>query len=230
MMDLQQLSAPFDPSKVSWRVGATTKNKSKGMALAYIDARDVMERLDDVCGIGNWQCKYSHAGQKTICDIGIRINNEWVWKANGAGDSDVEAEKGAASDAFKRAAVVWGVGRYLYDIKSPWVELNQYKQFANPNDPAFARALGQNPASQRTTSNPQTQEEVGEVLDWAQVAADLILKIKQTDHGPDLGTLKETGQYVDFKNRAPQDLVNQVVLALKERANDLVEASKARAA
>jgi hypothetical protein len=49
---------------------------------------------------------------------------EWVWKANGAGNSDVEAEKGACSDAFKRAAVLWGIGRYLYDLDSPWVALN----------------------------------------------------------------------------------------------------------
>jgi len=48
---------------------------------------------------------------------------EWIWKADGAGDTDVEAEKGAISDAFKRAAVKWGVGRYLYDLDSPWVAL-----------------------------------------------------------------------------------------------------------
>jgi hypothetical protein len=48
-----------------------------------------------------------------------------VWKSDGAGDSDVEAEKGAVSDAFKRAAVKWGVGRYLYDLDSPWVALEK---------------------------------------------------------------------------------------------------------
>lgn len=91
------------------------------MALAYIDARDVMERLDAVCGPGGWQCSYPHANGKTVCSIGIKVGDEWIWKANGAGDTDFEAEKGALSDAFKRAAVMWGIGRYLYDVASPWV-------------------------------------------------------------------------------------------------------------
>jgi hypothetical protein len=46
-----------------------------------------------------------------------------VVKSNGAGDTDVEGPKGALSDAFKRAAVLWGIGRYLYSLESPWVAL-----------------------------------------------------------------------------------------------------------
>lgn len=122
-INLSSLVAPFKPSQVSWRVGATNKEKTKGLALAYVDARDVMERLDNACGPANWQCRYPHANGKTVCEVGIKIDGEWVWKADGAGDSDVEAEKGALSDAFKRAAVRWGIGRYLYDIASPWVEI-----------------------------------------------------------------------------------------------------------
>lgn len=123
-MGLELLSAPFHPSKISWRVGSTKADKTKGMALAYIDARDVMERLDEAVGPENWQRRYTHADKKTICEIGIKVDSgEWVWKSDGAGDSDIEAEKGAISDAFKRAAVNWGIGRYLYDIESPWVEL-----------------------------------------------------------------------------------------------------------
>ena len=121
-----RLKAPFHPDKVSWRVGATNKDKTKGMALAYIDARDVYERLDEVVGPANWQNRYPHAGTKTCCDIALRIDGEWVWKSNGAGDSDHEAEKGAFSDGFKRAAVCWGIGRYLYDLDSPWVEIEAY--------------------------------------------------------------------------------------------------------
>jgi Rad52/22 family double-strand break repair protein len=125
MIDLAALAAPFAPDRVSWRVGSTTKDKSKGMALAYIDARDVMGRLDEVCGPAGWQNRYSHAEGTTICEIGILCADTWVWKADGAGDTDVEKEKGALSDAFKRAAVRWGIGRYLYDVDSPWVLLEE---------------------------------------------------------------------------------------------------------
>jgi hypothetical protein len=89
-----------------------------------------MDRLDEVCGPGGWQCRYSHANAKTVCDIGIKCGDEWVWKANGAGDTDVEGEKGALSDALKRAAVVWGIGRYLYSFPAIWAKIRpQAKSF-----------------------------------------------------------------------------------------------------
>lgn len=127
MLDLKALALPFPVTQISWRVGSTTADKTKGMALAYIDARDVMERLDDVCGPDGWQDTYPHAGTKTVCSIGIWCGAErgWVYKSNGAGDTDHEAEKGALSDAFKRAGVMWGIGRYLYNLPSPWVAIKQ---------------------------------------------------------------------------------------------------------
>ncbi|TGP34048.1 hypothetical protein EN828_10270 [Mesorhizobium sp. M2D.F.Ca.ET.185.01.1.1] len=124
MIHLAKLRDPFPPDIIEWRVGSTSKDKSKGLALAYITARDVMQRLDEVCGPENWQCDYPHAGSKTVCRIGIKVGEEWIWKANGAGDTDIESEKGALSDAFKRAAVLWGIGQYLYDLESPWVTLD----------------------------------------------------------------------------------------------------------
>lgn len=120
-----RLSAPFMPEEIDWRVGSTNGDKTKGMALAYMDARAVMDRLDNSCGPQNWQCQYTPAGPIMICSIGIKFD-DWVWKQDGAGATDFEGEKGAMSDAFKRAAVRWGVGRYLYDIKAPWVAIQQF--------------------------------------------------------------------------------------------------------
>lgn len=130
-MNIQDLKKPFDPKRISWRVGSMNADKTKGMALAYLDSRDVQDRLDEVCGPENWQCRYQLLGKTTVCEIGILLPqpagegkiHDWVWKADGAGESDIEAEKGAMSDSFKRSAVKWGVGRYLYDLDSPWVEI-----------------------------------------------------------------------------------------------------------
>jgi len=92
------------------------------MALAYLDARDVMDRLDEVCGPENWQSLFDETPRgRVICRLGIRIGDDWVYKSDGAGDTDVEGEKGGISDALKRAAVSWGIGRYLYRLDSPWV-------------------------------------------------------------------------------------------------------------
>lgn len=122
-MNLQHLHAPFPPNEIEWRVGSTKQDKSSGLALAYLTARHVMERLDEVCGAGNWQDRYEFHGKRTVCYLSIRIDGEWVTKADGAGDSEVEAEKGAISDALKRAAVKWGIGRYLYSLGNTWVDL-----------------------------------------------------------------------------------------------------------
>lgn len=117
---LSKLAKPFPESEISWRVGATNSDKTKGIALAYIDARNVMDRLDSVVGAENWQAEYPFPG---CCRIGIFLNGQWVWKSNGAGETDVEGEKGQYSDAYKRAAVLWGIGRYLYALPNSWVEL-----------------------------------------------------------------------------------------------------------
>lgn len=128
LRDLEaELAEPFLTENISWRVGSTNRDKTKGMALAYMDARDVMERLDGVMGIGNWQDRYINAGNgKTCCEIGLYLDGHWVWKSDGAGDTGMEGDKGAFSDAFKRAAVRWGIGRYLYDLKAPWVEIEAF--------------------------------------------------------------------------------------------------------
>lgn len=135
------LAAPFRPDQVSWRVGSVKKDGTAAMALAFIDARDVMDRLDEVCGPANWQDRYPHVDKKTVCEIDIYIEGRgWVTKSDGAGDSDIEAEKGALSDAFKRAAVRWGIGRYLYHLPSPWVKIDQYKKIL-PEEMAKLQAL-----------------------------------------------------------------------------------------
>lgn len=135
-MNLDLLSKPFPPDRISWRLGSTNGDKTKGMALAYIDARDVMSRLDEACG-PYWQAEYVPMPNGTCCcRIGIKIDNEWVWRSNGSmniSDSDKAdakemAEKGSYSDAFKRAAVLWGIGQYLYDLDSPWVDIEPMGQ------------------------------------------------------------------------------------------------------
>lgn len=119
------LSEPFPVEYLEWRVGSTNGDKTKGMALAYIDARAVMDRLDTVCGPDGWQANYSAGMSNSIvCNIGVLMpDGSWLWKADGAGATDFEGEKGALSDAFKRAGVRWGIGRYLYDLKAPWVAI-----------------------------------------------------------------------------------------------------------
>lgn len=106
-IDWAALQAPFVPR---WRV-QSVKN---GMAImvAYVDARQVAIRLDEVVGPENWANNYDP--ETGLGTIGIKIAEEWVFKSDVGTESNIEKIKGRASDAFKRAAVIWGIGRDLY--------------------------------------------------------------------------------------------------------------------
>jgi len=122
MIDLAKLLEPFPKDAVSWRAQHFTSDGTSALALAYIDARDVFNRLDDVCGQHGWSNEISETAKgRIICRLGINIEDKWIYKSDGAGDTDVESEKGAISDAIKRAGVLWGIGRYLYDLDAVWV-------------------------------------------------------------------------------------------------------------
>ena len=105
--------------------------------VAYIDARDVQDKLDEVCGAAFWQCKYSEHKGNLFCSIGIDVDKDgtcWTWKSDCGTESNVEKQKGEASDAFKRAAVMWGVGIFLYSKKI--IRLDVIKKNGK-NVPAF---------------------------------------------------------------------------------------------
>lgn len=120
-IDFKALRAPFSPDYVQWRVGNVSKDGSKCTLLAYIDARAVMDRLDEVVGPENWSDRYTDLKDSGVaCTLSVKVNGEWVSKEDAAEESDIEAVKGGRSDAFKRAAVKWGIGRYLYDLDADW--------------------------------------------------------------------------------------------------------------
>jgi len=106
----ESLQAPFIPR---WRVQSVKDGNA--ICVPYIDARAVHERLDEVLTPANWQNNYQ--ADLGVSTIGILIDNDWVFKSDVGTDSKVEAIKGKASDAFKRAAVIWGIGRNLYSIQ-----------------------------------------------------------------------------------------------------------------
>ena len=116
-----------------WRVQSFSKSSQTASCVAYIDARDVMDILDQVVGTENWQSDFKEIKGNLYAGVGIRLNNsiEWVWKWDCGTESNTEKEKGEASDAFKRAAVKWGVGRFLYDIPIQYVKSNEKKTASN---------------------------------------------------------------------------------------------------
>lgn len=125
-LELLKESIPF-----KWRVQNFSKNSAIASCVAYIDARDVMDMLDAVVGSENWQSDYKEVKGNLYAGIGIKIKDDWVWKWDVGTEANSEKQKSEASDSFKRAAVKWGVGRFLYDIPVQYVKTNEKKKDDN---------------------------------------------------------------------------------------------------
>lgn len=107
-----------------WKVQAVSKAKPVATCVPYVDARDVERLLDDVCGQQGWQNEYYQVKNTLYCKIGIKCDDGWIWKSNAGAESAYDKEKGEASDAFKRAGVKWGIGRFLYGTKPRFCPTN----------------------------------------------------------------------------------------------------------
>ena len=101
--------------------------KENGLVLLlYKDARVDMNILDETVGSSNWQREHYECKGNLFCRVGIGISRqdgtcEWVWKSDCGTESNTEAQKGEASDSFKRACFNWGIGRELYTAPFTWI-------------------------------------------------------------------------------------------------------------
>ena len=140
-MNLKDLAAPFPAMDVEWRVQSSGKKGDRLWAkvLAYITNRAIMNRLDEVCGPGGWSNEYKEGpGGGVLCGITVLIPGESngnpalleLTKWDGAENTQIESVKGGLSDAMKRAAVQWGIGRYLYKLDAGWAEINDKGAFS----------------------------------------------------------------------------------------------------
>jgi hypothetical protein len=129
---------------VEWRIGQsgeTRDGKPWAKVLAYLTARAVQDRLDEVFGVFGWSVEYREwqakdGHQAQICRITVNVGNDSdrpfdrmiIYKEDGAESTDIESVKGGLSSAFKRAAVALGIGRYLYDLGDTWAECSTEKR------------------------------------------------------------------------------------------------------
>ena len=147
---LNEFGKPFSVDDISWKIQSKTKDGKKGMVVPFLDARAISNRLDEVVGQNNWKDSYEKWHTYTqkargydddkiiesqLCTIFIydEERSEWIGKTDGAENTDFESIKGGISDAFKRAAVKWNIGRYLYQFEGKWIDLEeQYGKMVIP--------------------------------------------------------------------------------------------------
>lgn len=121
-MNLGKLSEPLNIDQIEFRVQSVNKG-GYATILAYKDARVDMQRLDEVCGPLNWKREHSRDNHNCTVSIWSAEAGHWVGKEDTGTESNAEAQKGLASDSFKRACFNWGIGRELYDYPAIQVKL-----------------------------------------------------------------------------------------------------------
>ena len=133
---LRLLSRPFAPIDIEWRIqqAGFSQRGPWARVLAYVTNRAIMNRLDEIVGPSYWKNEYTQLSDHSmLCGISIKVINdiedEWITKWDGADNTQIEATKGGLSNAMKRAAVQWGIGRYLYQLDENWAKFSEHGHF-----------------------------------------------------------------------------------------------------
>jgi hypothetical protein len=217
----------FDPDEVKWKPQSVKGNRA--LAICYVDARCVMDRLDDVVGVAGWQTQYQQVGPASFeCRLSVRIDGEWIIKTDVGNTSDQPDEgdqvKAAYSDAIKRAAVHFGIGRYLYRLGHQWCDYDpQKRQFVKtPELPRWAIP--------EKYHKPVTASTASKTIEPAPVIskADRILALIKTVVGQKGGDLNEIiaktcKQYgvstlADLPNKAADEVLQRLNSKITELA------------
>lgn len=199
----EALAAPFDPGEVKFKAQAVSGNRA--LAVPFVDARVVQDRLDAVLGVMGWQDSYECLPDgAVVCRLRIRLGTEWITKEDVGGQSEQPDEgdrrKAAFSDALKRAAVKLGIGRYLYRQKPQWVDYDpQKRQFLKP--PALPVTSPTNHRAPATPATPRPRPAPSPATNGKRKPADgLELYRRLEDHERVLVRegLCDEGEFLDF--------------------------------
>lgn len=183
---IQALGKPWPAQDIKWLLRTTSKKKvdrkypegTRGMFLAYIDARMAAQRLDDVFGPFNWETSFQILDEtKHIIECTVTVttphNNRRISKMDVGypnSNNDDEPMKSAYSDAFKRACVMWGIGRFLYDMPEKWLEIDDRgkpKSQSRGSGGGGRRGGGsRGGGSQTRRTGAQTQNAAPSNVDW----------------------------------------------------------------
>jgi Rad52/22 family double-strand break repair protein len=189
----EALAAPFEPSDVRFKPAVVSG--SRAMAIAYVDARVIQDRLDDVLGVDGWQDDYECLSDgSVVCRLRLRMGGEWITKVDVGGPSEQpdggDRLKAAFSDALKRAAVKFGIGRYLYRLPSQWLDYDaKRRQFVNaPTLPTWAMAKQAKPVQTPPAPAPTPRKPAAKLTAHAMPANGAELQRRLYDYDARLAT------------------------------------------
>ncbi|MCB0720057.1 MAG: hypothetical protein KDD65_16540 [Bacteroidetes bacterium] len=136
--DLSELRGFFPESEIIWRPASYTADRARVMVVPHVRDAAIMDRLDDICGPANWQNTFGKGPNGgVICGLSIRVDGEWVTKwdtheilpytdaSPGKGRPRRRARR-AMGSGLRRAALQWGIGRYLDRIPGQWLPADKF--------------------------------------------------------------------------------------------------------
>ena len=200
-----------------------------------------MDRLDEVCGPENWSSSYNVYPDAKFVECTITIAG--TSKSDAAEFTAIEAIKGGYSDSLKRAAVHWGIGRYLYRLTETWARCSSDKQdgwnyakskdgkafyWAPPELPAWALPGGKVPAavveSQMREPGEEDEAHAGPAL--APMASQPQIKLiralsKELGYTGDVMKdmfKRKFGEHIDSHNLLTMKMAGQVIDGLQEKS------------
>lgn len=135
-MNLEDLKKPLPIESIDFRVQSINKG-GYATILAYKDARADINRLNEVCGLLGWKREHTRDNKNCIVSIWDKENKHWVSKEDTGTESNAEAQKGLASDSFKRANFNWGIGIELYDYPIISIKLKDDEFNKQTNKPTW---------------------------------------------------------------------------------------------
>lgn len=189
---LRKLGEYFSPEVLHWKPQAVSGNRA--LAVVYLSAREVMDRLDEVVGPLRWQDTYSVLPSGAVqCRLSITVAGVTVTREDVGGQSEQPDEddrlKAAFSDALKRAAVKFGIGRYLYSFPKVWCDYDpQEKRFVKKPIPPAHFLPGQEPW-RRVDLNRKAQVTEDAVVKAGKCKPGSLMKLLRERYGPDLNVV-----------------------------------------
>lgn len=169
---LQRLAEPFPADCIEFKPGATTRDKKKALALAYVEVRHYFDRLNEVVG-PDWTDEYQFinpSGELISC--GLTICGVTRWDIGEKNSSDINTATSALAQSFKRACVKFGLGRYLYAIESVWVAYDaERKQFTEQSLAQLKRLVSGDAPKKKPKPDPEPETTNGNGLTAEQILA-----------------------------------------------------------
>ena len=204
---------PIKPEQIRWRVGSTSKDKSKGMLLGYIDSRTAMELLDSLDS--EWRDEYRMVKIGTDEGIECALTVKGITRTDVGTPSNTEGLKGAYSDALKRAAVKHGIGRELYELPRIWVAIDN---FGRPTaEPAFKNGRWVLPSGAGSVFYDHEPEPTKPAPPPASTARARLAEVAST-HGISAADLERYAQQVGASKPATDEQIEQIIALIEQPA------------